>query len=93
MFADATFSDITFADFFSSTGTVVYLPRKARTKVTFVTANAQTGLSGYNNIGRTKVKAVTDVEVTSWTVTETRGETNQNNLYKHKLRTYVEPLK
>ncbi len=93
MFADATFSDIAFADFFSDTGAVIYLPRKARTKVIFVTAGAQTGLTGHNNIGRTKVTAVADVEVTSWTVTETRGETNQNNLYKHKLRTYVEPLK
>ena len=92
MFGDATFSNISFSDFFASTGTVIYLPRKARTRVTFVTADLQTGSTYYNNKGRTKVMAVNNVEVTSWTVSEIIS-TGRGNLVKHKIRTYVEPLK
>lgn len=91
MFGEATFADITFASFFSDTGTVVFLPRKARTRVTNITASLKTGSKRLNNKSRTKVSVDEEIEVISYVISESKIHIGKNNLKEYKLRTYVEP--
>lgn len=83
MFGDATFADLTFADFFRVPVHVVTIkPRKGRTRVIAI-VETQTGIKGVAQyMSRTKLGWEADNQL------ETKGPAMSN----YKLRTYILPV-
>jgi hypothetical protein len=93
MFSDATFAEITFADFFSISGVFVFLPRKGRTRVVAILPEVGSIITGAHGFKlRTRVE---DVEIDNGKIitylAETTLQSTSPDMKQYKLRTYVSP--